>query len=279
MTDRSPGWVAICGWTVVPAALLVVWHFAATAIGQPWVFPTPAAVGVQLLHPFRDHFGLGSLWRNTLVSLVRVGIGFAVAAVVGVTCGLLLGSVQTLRGLLEPLVELLRPLCPIAWLPFAIAVFKLKTLAQLFGMQFSHTILDHVLLGMVFILFWGAFFPIFTNTLDGVLGVRRNYLHLAQILGAGRFQSFIHVRLPAAAPMILTGFRQGIGTCWFVIIAAEMLPGSDSGIGYLLRYAADLSAMDLVIAVMVIIGVTGALLNFAMRFAMRAALRWHGKEV
>jgi NitT/TauT family transport system permease protein len=79
--------------------------------------------------------------------------------------------------------------------------------------------------------------------------------------------------------MILTGFRQGIGTCWFVIIAAEMLPGSDSGIGYLLRYAADLSAMDLVIAVMVIIGVTGALLNFAMRFAMRAALRWHGKEV
>jgi NitT/TauT family transport system permease protein len=85
--------------------------------------------------------------------------------------------------------------------------------------------------------------------------------------------------LPASLPMILTGFRQGIGTCWFVIIAAEMLPGSDSGIGYLLMYAADLCAMDVVIVVMVIIGGIGALLNLVMRSAMHAFIRWYGKEI
>jgi len=275
---RTRGWSAILGWTVVPAVLLAVWHVGASLVDQPWLFPSPLGVAEQLLHPFRSHFGLGSLAGSTLISLVRVAIGFAIAAVVGVTLGLLLGCIRTLRGLFEPLVEILRPLCPIAWLPFAIAVFKLQTLPQLFGMTFSRTILDQVQLGMIFILFWGAFFPIFTNTLDGVSGIRRNYLALAHMLGAGRLQCFRHVYLPASLPMILTGFRQGIGTCWFVIIAAEMLPGSDSGIGYLLMYAADLCAMDVVIAAMIIIGVTGALLNLVMRSAMRTFIRWHGKE-
>jgi NitT/TauT family transport system permease protein len=278
-TEPSGTWVVVCGWIVVPAVLLGAWHLAAGIVQQPWLFPVPAAVAEQLVHPLRDHYGLGSLGRNTLVSLVRVGIGFTLAAVLGVSLGVLLGGVRTLRGLLEPLVEILRPLCPIAWLPFAIAVFGLTTVPQVFGIRFSETILDHVLVGMVFILFWGAFFPIFTNTLDGVSAVRRNYLDLARILGASRFQVFVHVRLPAALPMIWTGFRQGIATCWFVIIAAEMLPGSSSGIGYLLRYAADLCAMDLVIAIMVIIGGTGALLCSFMGLAMRTLTRWHGKEV
>lgn len=276
--DRRWRWAKACGWTVVPTSLLLLWYAAAMRIGQPWLLPSPALVGEQLLHPFRDHFGLGSLMRNTLVSLCRVGIGFFAAVVVAIPLGLLLGSIRALRTLFDPVVEILRPLCPIAWFPFAIAVFKLKTFPQLFGLSYTHTILDQVQLGMVFILFWGAFFPIFTNTLDGVSGVRRHYINLAQMLGAGRIQSYLHVRLPAAMPSITTGLRQGIGTCWFVIIAAEMLPGSDSGIGYLLIYAADLSAMDVVIAIMVIIGVTGALLNFTMTFTMRTFLRWHGRE-
>ncbi|MBN1589910.1 MAG: ABC transporter permease [Pirellulales bacterium] len=273
--DRS----TLLGWTVVPAVLLAAWYVGAAWIDRPWLYPSPARVAEQLLHPLRDHFGLGSLAGNTLVSLVRVVLGFAVAVVFGVVLGLLLGCVRTLRGWFEPCVEILRPLCPIAWLPFAIAVFKLETVPQVFGVAHSGTILDHVQLGMIFILFWGGFFPIFTCTLDGVCGVRRNYISLARLLGAGRLQRFVHVYLPASLPMILTGFRQGIGTCWFVIIAAEMLPGSDSGIGYLLMYAADLCAMDVVIASMIIIGVIGALLNFAMRAAMRTFLRWHGKEI
>jgi NitT/TauT family transport system permease protein len=263
----------------VPGLLLAAWALGARCVDQPWLYPSPARVIEQLLHPFRDHFGLGSLAANTLISLIRVAFGFALAVVFGVTLGLWLGCMRTFRGLFEPLVEILRPLCPIAWLPFAIAVFKLKTLPQLFGVAYSRTILDQVQLGMIFILFWGGFFPIFTCTLDGVLGVRQNYLSLARMLGAGHWQRFRYVFLPASLPMILTGFRQGLGTCWFVIIAAEMLPGSDSGIGYLLMYAADLCAMDVVIAVMIIIGVVGAALNYAMRAVMATFLRWHGKEI
>ena len=201
------------------------------------------------------------------------------AAVAGVCLGLLMGSVRVFRGLLEPVIELLRPLCPIAWLPFAVAVFKLKTVPQLFRLGYTRTILDEVQLGMVFVIFVGGFFPILTNTLDGVLGVRRNYLLLARTLGATRKQTFLHVYLPASMPMILTGLRQGLGLCWFVIIAAEMMTGSNSGIGYLLMYASDNSAMDIVIASMLIIGSIGAGLNSMMRALCRGLVSWQGKEV
>ncbi len=117
------------------------------------------------------------------------------------------------------------------------------------------------------------------HTLDGVAGTRRSYLLLARTLGANRRQLFFHVYLPAAMPMILTGMRQGIGTCWFVIIAAEMLPGADSGIGYLLMYASDQSGMDIVIASMIIIASIGAILNASMICSARHIVKWYGKEV
>jgi len=263
---------------VVVPSLLGLWEVSARILEQPWILPSAMRVAGQLLHPFRDHYASGSLAGNALVSFIRALVGFAVGALAGVSLGLLMGSTRVARGLLEPIIELLRPLCPIAWIPFAIAVFKLRSIPQLFGIRFSGTVLDDVQIGMVFVLFWGAFFPIAVNTLDGVSGVRRNYLTLARTLGANRRQTFIHVYLPAAMPMILTGLRQGIGTCWMVIIAAEMLPGADSGIGYLLMYAADQAGMDIVIASMVIIGAIGASLNALLLRGVRPFVRWHGKE-
>jgi len=267
------------GWTIVLPFLAVVWEMSARQLGQPWILPTASGVAMRLLHPFLDHYHQGSLAGNALVSFVRVSIGFLAAAAIGVPLGILMGANRMVRGLLEPIIELLRPLCPIAWIPFAIAVFRLKTLPQLFGVPFTDTVLDQVQMGMVFVLFWGAFFPIVVNTLDGVSGVRRNYLRLAWTLGAGRCRQFFHVYLPAALPMILTGLRQGIGLCWFVIIAAEMLPGADSGIGYLLMYASDQSGMDIVIAAMIVIAAIGASLNALMLYGTSPLVRWHGKEL
>ena len=275
---QRPGATAL-GWIVAPATLLVLWQIAAVRVNQPWIFPPVTHVLDQLVHPLRDHYALGSLLSNTAISLLRVLLGFVLAAAVGTTLGILMGSARILRHTLEPIVEVLRPLCPIAWLPFAIAVFKLKTLPQLFGVRYTHGVLDQVQLGMIFVIFVGGLFPVLTNTLDGVTGVRRNYVLLARTLGASRRQVFFHVYLPAAMPMILTGLRQGLGLCWFVIIAAEMMTGSDSGIGYLLIYASDNSAMDIVIAAMFIIGAIGALLNFLMRAIMQRFVSWKGKEV
>jgi NitT/TauT family transport system permease protein len=267
------------GWIIIPVTLLVVWQLAAMWLNQPWIFPPVTSVIEQLVHPLREHYASGSLLSNTFISLLRVLLGFLLAALAGVSLGIAMGSIRFVRSSLEPIIEVLRPLCPIAWLPFAIAVFKRGTLPQLFGLGYTRTVFDQVQLGMVFVIFVGGFFPILTNTLDGVTGVRRNYLLLAQALGAKRMQVFWHVYLPASMPMILTGLRQGLGLCWFVIIAAEMLPGAESGIGYLLIYAADNSAMDIVIAAMLIIGGIGALLSLMMRRIMFGFVRWHGKEI
>jgi NitT/TauT family transport system permease protein len=278
MKKRHWNTAKILGWTVVPVILIALWEIKAWQMQSPWIFPRASAVAEQLIHPTRDHYNQGSLLSSAVVSLLRVIIGFSFAAVVGVTMGLIMGSVRGIRGLLEPVIELLRPLCPIAWVPFAIAIFKLTTLPQVFGVRYSRTIFDQVQIGMLFVLFWGAFFPILINTLDGVVRVRRDYVTLARMLGAGRARRFIHVNLPASMPMILTGLRQGIGVCWFVIIAAEMLPGSSSGIGYLLLYAAEQSDMSIVIASMIIIGGIGAMLNYLLQFSMHRLIRWQGKE-
>ena len=269
----------VLGWIIVPIILLAIWEISARHFNQPWIFPPVTRVVEQLAHPLREHYASGSLLSNTLISLLRVLIGFLLAAVLGVTVGIFMGSTRIIRNAIEPIIEILRPLCPIAWLPFAVAIFKLRTLPQLFGVGYSRTILDQVQIGMIFVIFVGGFFPVLTNTLDGVTGVRRNYVLLAQTLGATRRQIFLHVYLPAAMPMILTGLRQGLGLCWFVIIAAEMMTGSYSGIGYLLIYASDNSAMDIVIAAMLIIGGLGALLCCGVRKIMSRVVRWQGKEV
>jgi NitT/TauT family transport system permease protein len=266
-------------WVVVPVVLLIVWQVAAKWLNQPWIFPPVTRVIDQLAHPLREHYASGSLLSNTFISLLRVLLGFLLAALAGISLGIAMGSIRMIRKSLEPIIEVLRPLCPIAWLPFAIAVFKRDTLPQLFGLGYTRTVFDQIQLGMVFVIFVGGFFPILTNTLDGVTGVRRNYLLLAQALGAKQRQIFWHVYLPASMPMILTGLRQGLGLCWFVIIAAEMLPGAESGIGYLLIYASDNAAMDIVIAAMLIVGSIGALLSLMMRHIMSGLVRWHGKEI
>jgi NitT/TauT family transport system permease protein len=267
------------GWIIMPVVLLVIWQIMAGWLNQPWIFPPVTRVINQLVHPLREHYASGSLLSNMFISLLRVLLGFLLAALAGISLGIAMGSIRIVRSSLEPIVEVLRPLCPIAWLPFAIAIFKRGTLPQLFGFGYTRTVFDQVQLGMVFVIFVGGFFPILTNTLDGVMGVRRNYLLLAQALGAKRRQVFWHVYLPASMPMILTGLRQGLGLCWFVIIAAEMLPGAESGIGYLLIYASDNAAMDIVIAAMLIVGSIGAILSLMMRRVMFGLVRWHGKEI
>jgi NitT/TauT family transport system permease protein len=277
--NKSRNLPKLIRWVAGPVILLIIWQAAAQYYNQPWIFPSVTRVLSQLAHPFRQHYASGSLLSNTLISLLRVLIGFSLASVIGVPLGIVMGSIPFMRDILEPVIEILRPLCPIAWLPFAIVVFKLRTLPQLFGIDYSHTIFDHVQLGMIFVIFIGGLFPVLTNTLDGVVSVRKNYLMLAQALGASPKQTFLHVYLPAAMPMILTGLRQGLGLCWFVIIAAEMMTGGDSGIGYLLIYASDNSAMDIVIAAMLIIGGVGALLSFMMRRIMYRFVSWKGKEI
>ncbi len=262
---------------VLPLAFLGVWHLVAVRMNNPWLVPRPLAVAERLLQPFANVLDTGSLLYNIAVSGLRVLMGFSLAVLVAVPLGLAMGRISIIRRLVGPFVEMFRPLCPIAWIPFAMAVFKTYSVVNLFGIRYSHTVLDVVQVGMLFILFYGAFFPILLNTVDGVLGVPDAYLEAAQVLGANRGQLFRKVALPAALPAVFTGLRVGLGTAWMVIVAAEMLPGSSAGIGYLITYAYQLAEMDVLIAGMVLIGAVGALLSFGISTLSRPFIGWQAK--
>lgn len=262
---------------ILPVGFLIAWQIIARRLNNPWLIPLPTKVLARLLAPQANILDSGSLLYNIAVSGLRVLMGFSLALAVAVPLGLLMGRSRFVRQLVAPFIELFRPLCPIAWIPFAMAVFKTYTVVNLFGVRYSYTIFDVVQIGMLFILFYGAFFPILLNTVDGVIGVREVYVESAQVLGASRGQLFRKIILPAALPSIFTGVRVGLGTAWMVIVAAEMLPGSSAGIGYLIVYAYQLAEMDVLIAGMILIGAVGAFLSWGVSLASRPLVGWQAK--
>ncbi len=195
------------------------------------------------------------------MSLARVAVGFSLAALVGIPLGLVMGASAHARRLLSLMVEMARPLSAIALLPLSIIIFKARTFAQVLGLRhlmYQKNLLNEMQLGMIFILFWGGVFPIILGTMQGVRSVRKIHLEAAGILGAGRLFTFRSVIVPSALPDIFHGLRMGIGRCWMVIIAAEMLPGTNSGIGYLIRYSYQLSRYDIMLASIIIVACIGA---------------------
>lgn len=232
----------------------------------------------RLTHPFTDLLNTGSYLRHILISASRVILGFILAMLVGIPLGLLVGRYALFHRLLSPIIEMLRPLCPIAWIPFALAIFKTYTVAEVFGVRYTTSIFGHIQLGMLFVIFYGGFFPIFLNTVLGVKSVKDIFIESAQLLGADKNQLFRKVIVPSALPAILTGLRVGLGVSWMVIIAAEMLPGSDAGIGYLIMFSYELAEMDILIASMILIGVVGALLSYIVKLSADRTSFWQAKE-
>jgi NitT/TauT family transport system permease protein len=131
---------------------------------------------------------------------------------------------------------------------------------------------------MLFIIFWGGLFPILLNTIYGVTNVRRIWLETAKMLGTPKAKIFTKVVIPAALPAIMTGLRIGLGVSWMVIIAAEMLPGSDSGIGYLIMYSYELAEMQILVASMVVIGLMGLMLNWGLELLSGRVSGWKARE-
>jgi NitT/TauT family transport system permease protein len=263
---------------ILPVLFIAVWQLIAVKLNNPWLIPRVESVFNRLAHPLQNILETGSLLYNIGVSALRVLMGFLLAAIVAVPLGLAMGRIKLVRRVVGPFVELFRPLCPIAWIPFAMAIFKTYTVVNIFGIRYSDTIFDTVQVGMLFILFYGAFFPILLNTIDGVLRVRNIYVESALTLGTPVNQIFRKIVFPAALPQIFTGLRIGLGISWMVIIAAEMLPGSDSGIGYLIMYAYQLAEMDVLITGMIMIGIVGALLSLLMQLISKPFTSWQSLE-
>ncbi len=263
---------------ILPLLILSIWEYFAIKVDNPALLPRVEAVVDRLIHPFTDLLDTGSFVHHILTSAVRVLIGFAIAAIIGIPLGLLVGRFLLFHRIFTPIIEVLRPLCPIAWIPFAMAIFKTYTIADIFGAHYTTTIFGQIQLGMLFVIFYGGFFPIFLNTIHGVSSVRNIFIESALLLGATPRQLFSKVILPSAGPAILTGIRVGLGISWMVIIAAEMLPGSDAGIGYLIMFSYELAEMDILIASMILIGAVGALLSYGVKVISDRTSKWQAME-
>ena len=263
---------------MLPLIIIGAWEYFAVRADNPALLPRVEAVINRLVHPFADLLDTGSYVRHVIVSASRVVLGFILAALIGIPLGLLVGRYLLFHRLFSPIIEILRPLCPIAWIPFAMAIFKTYTIAEVFGVRYTTTIFGHIQLGMLFVIFYGGFFPIFLNTIHGVKSVKNIFIESALLLGAEQHKLFRKVIFPASLPAILTGLRVGLGISWMVIIAAEMLPGSDAGIGYLIMFSYQLAEMDILIASMILIGAVGALLSYGVKFMSDRTSVWQAKE-
>jgi len=210
-------------------------------------FPTPAQLGATLLRQLSDPFydngpndkGIGIQLAH---SLARVGLGFGIAALVAVPLGFVIGMSPLLYRALDPFIQVLKPISPLAWMPLAL-----------------YTIKDSSISG-VFVIFICSIWPMLINTAFGVAGVRRDWLNVAKTLEVTPLRKAVEVILPAAAPTILTGMRISMGIAWLVIVAAEMLVGG-TGIGYFVWNEWNNLALANVLFAILVIGVVGMALD------------------
>jgi NitT/TauT family transport system permease protein len=205
----------------------------------------------------------GVLVKNVVASLFRVAWGFALAASFGIPLGIIMGRTAAANRAVDPVVQILRPISPIAWLPIS---------TLLFG---GVTFFDPADVSSIFLIFLAAFFPIVTATRAAVRAIDPRYLRSAQNFGVDGADLIRWVVLPAALPQILTGLRLALGMAWVVVVAAEML-GVQSGLGFQVNDARNNLRYDLVIAAMVMIGLIGLALDRLMTAIDTAVLRRRG---
>ena len=228
---------------------------AQAATGQKSAFPTPAQVGSKLLTHLRAPFydngpndkGIG---LQLAYSLGRVLAGFFLAALVAIPLGFVIGMSPLIYRALDPFIQVLKPISPLAWMP--LALFTLKDSA----------------VSSVFVIFICSIWPMLLNTAFGVANVRRDWLNVAKTLEVNPVRKAFTVILPAAAPTILTGMRISIGIAWLVIIAAEMLVGG-TGIGYFVWNEWNNLSIANILNAILAIGVVGLLLDLVFGWLQR----------
>jgi NitT/TauT family transport system permease protein len=229
---------------LLTAAILIgTWHFAVILTGTK-IFPSPLAVAKGL----RQLPHLGAYIRD---SLFRVACGYGAAVVLGVPAGLLLGWFGGAARAANPLIQMLRPISPLAWMPLAVIWFGVSNLAP------------------IFLIFLASFFPVVVSTMNGVRNVPPVYIQAGRNFGLGTRALMTRVIFPAVLPRIVVGLRIAFGVAWLVLVAAEMI-AVDSGLGYLIIDARNAGKRyDLVVGGMLLIGVIGLALDTLIRMTER----------
>jgi NitT/TauT family transport system permease protein len=226
----------------VAGVCILLWHVAVTVSGST-IFPKPYQVLTGMVELTRK----GVLVKYIVASLFRVSAGFLLALVVGIPLGLVLGWFARAFRAFNPLIQVLRPISPIAWIPVAILWFGVSDLAP------------------IFLIFLASLFPITTATTSAVQNIQLVHLRAARNFGLSRLALFRKVIFPAALPQIITGVRIALGVAWLVVVAAEMI-AVNSGLGFLIIDARNAGMRyDLVVAGMVLIGLIGLTLDYLVK--------------
>lgn len=247
--------------TATLLVLLAVW-WAVTALQliSPLFLPAPQQVLHQLVviaspQGFMD----ATLWQHLAASLGRILVALLAAVVIGVPVGIAMGLSETVRGLLDPLIEIYRPVPPLAYLPLMVIWFGIGETSK------------------ILLIYLAIFAPVTLSTVAGVCSVAQVRIRAAQALGANRWQLLRFVVLPSALPEILTGIRIGLGVGWSTLVAAELIAAT-RGLGFMVQSAGEFLATDVVIAGISVIAIIAFGLELGLRALQRRLTPWHGVQ-
>jgi ABC-type nitrate/sulfonate/bicarbonate transport system permease component len=239
-----------CEFVLALAVVGGLWHAVSLAVNNRTLVPPPLLVFDAWIGLWGDE-----LPTDIVASLVHLGLGYGFGIATGLVLALFAARFQAVEVIIDPIVEILRPIGAIAWIPIAILMFGI-------GREVP-----------VFLIFYAAIFPVFINTLAGIKQVDPRLVQAAEMLGASRRMIVTHVVMPAALPLILAGARLSLGVAWMAMVAAE-LTGADSGLGWRIFWYQEFFAMDKVMAVILTIGVLGYIFDTLLRWLQARITRW-----
>lgn len=241
-------------------ALLAVWWLVAA---QQWIsplfLPPPGQVLAKLISIAGSQgFMDATLWQHLGASLARILVALLAAVIIGIPVGIAMGLSPTVRGILDPLIELYRPVPPLAYLPLMVIWFGIGETSK------------------ILLIYLAIFAPVAMSALAGVKSAQQVRIRAAQSLGASRTQVLLFVILPGALPEILTGLRIGLGVGWSTLVAAELIAAT-RGLGFMVQSAGEFLATDVVLAGIAVIAVIAFGLELGLRALQRSLTPWHGE--
>jgi len=230
----------------------LLWEFA-QPLGIPGVKEVPPPSEVVRISA--DLLGSRLYWEGWMLSVQRITLGFLAAQIVGIPLGLMMAMHRNAFDTIFPIIEILRPIPPVAWIPVAIIFWPTREMS------------------VVFIVFLGAFWIVLLNTIGGAANVDPNYKRAALSLGSNQRDLFWRIIFPATVPSIITGMAVGMGIAWEMVVAAEMIAGR-TGLGYLLWQSFEINAIAQVVVCMISIGIAGYLSSEIIRQLGGFAAPW-----
>lgn len=232
-------WLGLVAFMILLIAWEVLTRFSGWSVN---IFPDPITVVTSLIELIAN----GTLLKHTVASLYRVTAGFYLAIVFGIPLGILLGRLQIASALINPVIQFLRPISPLAWIPLAMLWFGIGDRPA------------------IFLIFLSSFFPLVVSTAIAVYNINPTFFQVAANFNFSRAETITKLIIPAIIPEVVTALRITVTIAWLVVVAAEMI-AVQSGLGYLILDARNALRMDYVMVGMLIIGLIGLMLDYLMR--------------